>query len=121
MALMFAICSPQPNWMPRKPKLMFQICQKLRRGLSMAILPLVLAPALALHAPVVLRHLPQPPAYLRGEGAGRETPPPVAARPRGYVHAGLAAEAEDSLQRDDRQLGHRSQQRADEAPVDLPT
>src|SRR6266545_3509496 len=35
MALMFAICSPQPNWMPRKPKLMFQICQKLRRGLSM--------------------------------------------------------------------------------------
>src|SRR4029453_1586996 len=33
MALMFAICSAQPNWMPRKPKLMFQICQKLRCGL----------------------------------------------------------------------------------------
>ena len=32
MALMLAICSAQPNWMPRKPKLMFQICQKLRRG-----------------------------------------------------------------------------------------
>src|SRR5215469_15525445 len=32
MALMFAICRPQPNWMPRKPKLMFQICQKLRCG-----------------------------------------------------------------------------------------
>ena len=25
MALMFAICSAQPNWMPRNPKLMFQI------------------------------------------------------------------------------------------------
>src|SRR5713101_3795164 len=35
MALMFAIWSPQPNWMPRKPKLMFQICQKPSRGLSM--------------------------------------------------------------------------------------
>src|ERR1035437_1292557 len=33
MALMFAICKPQPNWMPRKPKLMFQICQKERRDL----------------------------------------------------------------------------------------
>ena len=28
MADMLAIWSPQPNWMPRKPKLMFQICQK---------------------------------------------------------------------------------------------
>src|ERR1017187_9273590 len=35
MALMFAICNPQPNWMPRKPKLMFQICQNVRGGLSM--------------------------------------------------------------------------------------
>src|SRR5712691_58152 len=35
MALMFAIWSPQPNWMPRKPKLMFQTCQKPSRGLSM--------------------------------------------------------------------------------------
>src|SRR3954454_14903028 len=33
MADMFPICSPQPNWMPKNPKLMFQICQKLRRGL----------------------------------------------------------------------------------------
>ena len=33
MALMFAICSPQPNWIPKNPKLMFQICQKFRRGL----------------------------------------------------------------------------------------
>jgi hypothetical protein len=35
MALMFAICNPQPNWMPKKPKLMFQICQNVRGGLSM--------------------------------------------------------------------------------------
>src|ERR671918_1666255 len=34
MALMLAICSAQPNWMPRKPKLMFQICQKPRCGLA---------------------------------------------------------------------------------------
>ena len=34
MALMFAICSPQPNWMPRNPNDMFQICQKLSRGFS---------------------------------------------------------------------------------------
>src|SRR5262245_60150748 len=37
MGLMFAICRPQPNWMPRKPKLMFQICQKERRGLVMVM------------------------------------------------------------------------------------
>jgi hypothetical protein len=37
MALMFAICNPQPNWMPRKPKLMFQICQKLRSGLRKCV------------------------------------------------------------------------------------
>jgi len=36
MALMFAICNPQPNWMPRKPKLMFQICQNVRGGLSIS-------------------------------------------------------------------------------------
>ena len=31
---MLAICSAQPNWMPRKPKVMFQICQKLSGGFS---------------------------------------------------------------------------------------
>src|ERR1039458_8102893 len=35
MALMLAICNPQPNWMPKNPKLMFQICQKLSRGFCM--------------------------------------------------------------------------------------
>ena len=34
MALMFAICSPQPNWMPRNPNDMFQICQNESRGFS---------------------------------------------------------------------------------------
>src|SRR5919108_2482991 len=33
---MLASCSPQPNWMPRNPKLMLNICQKLRRGLSIS-------------------------------------------------------------------------------------
>src|SRR5215469_10001788 len=32
MALMLAICSPQPNRIRRNPKLMFQICQKLFCG-----------------------------------------------------------------------------------------
>src|SRR4029453_165208 len=32
MPLMLASCSPQPNWIPMNPKLMFQICQKLIRG-----------------------------------------------------------------------------------------
>ena len=45
MALMLAICSPQPNWMPRKPKLMFQICQKLFGGFCMiAPIPLLFLP-----------------------------------------------------------------------------
>src|ERR1035438_1349772 len=35
MALILAICNPQPNWMPKNPKLMFQICQKLSRGFCM--------------------------------------------------------------------------------------
>src|SRR5215217_2468688 len=34
MPLMLASCNPHPNWMPMNPKLMFQICQKLRRGFS---------------------------------------------------------------------------------------
>ena len=33
MVLMLAICSPQPNWMPKNPKLMFQISQNDSRGL----------------------------------------------------------------------------------------
>jgi hypothetical protein len=30
--LVLAFCKAKPNCMPIKPKLMFQICQKLRRG-----------------------------------------------------------------------------------------
>ena len=40
MALMFAICRPQPNWMPKNPKLMFHICQNDNRGLSMVRFPI---------------------------------------------------------------------------------
>ncbi len=39
IADMFASCSPQPNWMPRKPKFMLNICPKLRCGLSMVKFP----------------------------------------------------------------------------------
>src|SRR5436853_6906 len=31
---MLASCSPQPNCMPKNPKLMLKSCQKLRRGFS---------------------------------------------------------------------------------------
>ena len=37
MALMLAIWRPQPNWIPKKPKLMFQICQKVSRGFCMGV------------------------------------------------------------------------------------
>jgi hypothetical protein len=37
---MLAICRLQPNWLPRKPKLMFQTCQKFRRDFRMAQLAL---------------------------------------------------------------------------------
>ena len=33
MRLTFAFCSAKPNWMPRKPKHMFQICQNDSVGL----------------------------------------------------------------------------------------
>src|SRR6185503_533745 len=39
MALMFAICRPHPNWIPRNPKLMFQTCQKPSLGFSMGAPP----------------------------------------------------------------------------------
>jgi hypothetical protein len=34
---MFPICNPHPNWMPKKPKDMFQICQNVRRGFSVMV------------------------------------------------------------------------------------
>jgi hypothetical protein len=51
MALIFAICSPQPNWIPKKPKLMFQICQKLRSGLQNSTPRDAAAPPAPLFAP----------------------------------------------------------------------
>src|SRR5260370_31313828 len=37
MALMLCICNPQPTWIPKNPKLMFQICQNRSRGLSITL------------------------------------------------------------------------------------
>src|SRR5438093_516789 len=52
MALTLAICSAQPNWMPRKPKLMFQICQKLSCDLWMPLaLPFMSGPPLGVLGP----------------------------------------------------------------------
>src|SRR5690348_2334843 len=39
MALILAICRPQPNWMPKNPKFMFQIWPK--RSLGFSMLPLL--------------------------------------------------------------------------------
>src|SRR4249919_2358232 len=36
MRLTFAFCSAKPNWMPRKPKHMFQICQNVSVGFAVA-------------------------------------------------------------------------------------
>ncbi len=38
MRLTLAFCSAKPNWMPRKPKHMFQICQNDSAGLSALIM-----------------------------------------------------------------------------------
>src|ERR1035441_8435900 len=38
MALMLAICKPQPNWIPKNPRFMFQTCAKRNRGFSMRCL-----------------------------------------------------------------------------------
>jgi hypothetical protein len=35
--LTFAFCSAKPNWIPRNPKLIFHICQKLSFGLSLIV------------------------------------------------------------------------------------
>ncbi len=37
MRLTFAFCSAKPNWMPRKPKHMFQICQNDNSGLRFMV------------------------------------------------------------------------------------
>src|SRR6267378_5166245 len=36
--LTLAFCSAKPNWMPRNPKLMFQMSQKDRRGLGRVVM-----------------------------------------------------------------------------------
>ena len=37
MRLTLAFCSAKPNWMPRKPKHMFQICQNESVGLAVGV------------------------------------------------------------------------------------
>src|SRR5437870_12696255 len=103
MALMFAICSPQPNWIPRKPKLMFQICQNDSRGLVIIDPPPYPSPRRGREAlirgrlrssstphPIPLRQPVvaaagfgdglQPAPDIAGQGVLRVAPAPVAAR-----------------------------------------
>ena len=37
MRLTFAFCRAKPNWIPRKPKHMFQICQNVSVGLAVGV------------------------------------------------------------------------------------
>src|SRR5450432_716385 len=100
MALMFAICNPQPNWIPRKPKLMFQICQNVRGGLSINNSYRRLFLAI-----VKLDHGSQSLAQIASQRPGTTTPLPVAADGAGEIHASRAAEAEHILERNDGNVG----------------
>ena len=50
MRLVLAFCSAKPNWMPKKPKLMFHNCQNDRRGfkegscISICVSEIILGP-----------------------------------------------------------------------------
>src|SRR5688500_5952621 len=49
MRLVLAFCSAKPNWIPKKPKLMFHSCQNDRRGLLIDVY--IRGPAVFLYAP----------------------------------------------------------------------
>ena len=112
MALMLAICNPQPNWMPRKPKLMFQICQKVRGGLSMLVDTFPEKPdhwsaqkvrtitATKRRASLTIiqsRQGTQTRTHFPGQRARTISPFPVMADAARKVHARLGAKAQDIL------------------------
>src|SRR5512142_233741 len=91
MALMFAIWRPQPNWMPPKPKLIFQICQNDSRGLNTDFAALLTV--------VDTRELLESSLMLRRKLALDQTPLPVTPGTSGNVHPRAAIEADDVLHR----------------------
>src|SRR6266852_6925346 len=108
MALMFAICDPQPNWRPRNPKLMFPICQNVRGGFSIDFLP------------IVKRDQGSKSRTQVGAQCARTIAPfPVSADGTGKIHARRTAQAQHILQRDNRNVSARRQHRPDHDPVDL--
>src|ERR1700677_1002595 len=128
MALMFAICNPQPNCMPRKPKLMFQICQKVRGGWSITSRVersaedslIVTGPCRQFSLPIVQRdQRSQPRAQLAAQSTRPIPPFPVSADLARKIHARVAPQPEHILQRDDSHICHRRQHRAEHDPVDL--
>src|ERR1039457_2123399 len=106
MALMFAICNPQPNWMPRKPKLMFQICQNVRGGLSMDS-PTDDSPTVILLPIVQGDQGSKSRAQFAAQGARAITAFPVSADRAGKIHTRRAAQAEHTRQRDNRNVSDR--------------
>src|SRR5208283_5640034 len=101
MALMFAICNPQPNWMPKKPKLRFQICQNVRGGLFMDSI-LLLGTVL----PIVQRDEGSESGAQLASQCARTIPPfPVSADRAGKIHARRIAQSQHILQWHNRNIG----------------
>src|SRR6185369_8429427 len=111
MALILAICSPQPNWIPPKPKLMLKICQKERRGFVTDFVMVLTV--------VDTRELLQSCLMFGSKLTFGKTPLPVAPRPSRYVHPRLRSQAENVLNRNQRCVGDRNIQSADEHPIDF--
>src|SRR5208282_407231 len=109
MALMFAICNPQPNWIPRKPKLMFQICQKVRGGLSISSFQRFFSNANVYQTFLSIVERDQRSKSITQLGVQRSrtiTPLPVSTDFSGKIHARFAAQAEHILQRNNRHIGY---------------
>src|SRR5260221_5838361 len=106
MGLMLAICRPQPNWMPRNPKFMFQMAGRESGGcfitsnggglLGFA----VVADGLALQAVVEGDPPAQGMGFFAGEARklrGREAPLPVSLGGAGSVQGGCGWQVEQVL------------------------
>src|SRR5258708_7711226 len=122
MELMFAICRPQPNWMPKKPKLRFQIAGS-ESGRRVFIKSMerfaelgddTLAAAIMELNPVAQRR-----GFFSDETVEllrRETPLPIALGAAGPVQRRRRRQIEEVLHRDNREARRRRQQRADHRP-----
>src|SRR5258708_3869866 len=117
MELMFAICRPQPHWMPKKPKLRFQIARS-ESGRRVFIKPWGRSADLGdarLAAGIMERNpVPQRRGFSSDETVEllrRETPLPIALGAAGPVQRRRRRQIEEVLHRDNREARRRRQQR----------